>query len=86
MFIEYHSFGDPGLNAVAYSSSEAEWVAASEAVKDVMFLLQSMKIKVKLPIIVYVDNVGAIFKTKNITTTGHSKHVDISDIPLAPST
>ncbi len=39
-------------------------------------VLQSIKIKVKLPIIVQVDNVGAIFKTKNITTTGCSKHVD----------
>ncbi len=36
-----------------------------------------MKIKVKLPIIVHVDNVGAIFMNKNITTTGCSKHVDI---------
>ncbi len=32
---------------------------------------------VKLPIIVCVDSVGATFKTKNITTTGHSKHVHI---------
>ncbi len=43
----------------------------------VLQLLQSMKIKVKLPIIVHVDNVGAIFMTKNIITTGSSKHVDI---------
>ena len=43
----------------------------------VLQLLQSMNIKVKRPIIVCVDNVGAIFMTKNITTTGRSKHVDI---------
>ncbi len=58
--------------SVAFSSSEA---------KEVMFvlqLLQSIKIKVKFPIIVSVDNVGAIFMTKNITTTWYSKHVDIS--------
>ncbi len=61
------------------SSSEAEWVAASEAVKEVIFVLQLLQsmIKVKPPIIVHVDTVGAIFMTKNITTTGHSKHVDI---------
>ncbi len=38
--------------SVILSSSEAEWVVSSEAVKEVMFvfqLLQSMKIKVKLP-------------------------------------
>ncbi len=48
--------------SVALSSSEAESVAALEAVKEVMFvllLLQSIKINVKLPIIVRVDNVGA---------------------------
>ncbi len=46
--------------SVALSSSEAEWVAASEIVTDVMFvlqLLQSLKIKVKCPIIVHVDSV-----------------------------
>ncbi len=43
----------------------------------VLQLLQSMKIKVKLPIIVHVNNVGVIFMTKNITTTGCFKHVDI---------
>ncbi len=36
-----------------------------------------MRIKVKLPINAHVDNVGAIFMTKNITTTGHYKLVDI---------
>jgi hypothetical protein len=74
------SWRSKAQRSVALSSSEAEWVAASEAVKEVMFvlqLLQSMQIKVKLPIIVRVDNVGAIFMTKNITTTGRSKHVDI---------
>ena len=43
----------------------------------VLQLLQSMKINVKLPIIVHVDNVGDIFMTNNITTTGCTKHVDI---------
>ncbi len=46
-------------------------------------LLQSMKIKVRLLNIVCVDNVGAIFMTKNITTTGHSKHVDMLQICLS---
>ncbi len=74
------SWRSKAQHSVALSSSEAEWVAASEAVKAVMFVLQllhSMKIKVKLPIIVHVDNVGAILMTKNFTTTGRSKHVDI---------
>ena len=62
------------------SSSEAEWVALSETVKEVMFvirLLRSMKILVKLPATVRVDMIEAIFMTRNITTTLHTKHVDI---------
>ncbi len=66
--------------SVTLSSSKAEWVALSEAVKEIMFVLQlleSMKIKVKLPITVQVDNVGAIFMSKNISTSNCTKHVDI---------
>ena len=45
------------------SSEEGKWIALSKAVKEVMFmnqLLRSMKILVKLPVMVRVDNVGAI--------------------------
>ena len=43
----------------------------------VLQLLESMKIKVKLPVTVRVDNVGAIFMSKNISTSNRTKHVDI---------
>ena len=62
------------------SSCEAEWIALSKAVKDVIFLvrlLESMEIEVRLPVMVRVDNVGAIFLSENITTSNNSKHVDI---------
>ena len=32
---------------------------------------------VKYPIMVRVDNIGAIFMANNIMTTSHTKHVDI---------
>ena len=51
-----------------------------EAVKKVMFihlLLQSMKISVKLPIMVRVDNMVAIFMVTKITAMNHTKHVDV---------
>jgi len=66
--------------SVTLSSSEAEWIALSEAVKENMFVLQLleiMKIKVKLPIKVQVDNTGAIFMSKNVTTMNCTKHVDV---------
>jgi hypothetical protein len=36
-----------------------------------------MGIKVKLPIIVQVDNIGAIFMTENVSTSSRTKHVDV---------
>lgn len=36
-----------------------------------------MKINVKLPILVHVDNIGAVFKESNNSTNSCPKHVDI---------
>jgi len=66
--------------SVSLSSSEAEYVSLSEAAKEVKFvymILTSLGLKVKTPIVVRVDNVGAIFNSENISTTSRSKHVDI---------
>ena len=55
------------------SSSEAVWVALSEAVKQVMFMIQvlrSKKILVELP-------VSTIFMANNITTISSTKHMDV---------
>ena len=52
----------------------------TKVVKEVMFvaqLLESMQIVVKYPVMIRVDNVGAIFMVGNITNTSHTKHVDI---------
>jgi Reverse transcriptase (RNA-dependent DNA polymerase) len=65
---------------VALSSSEAEYYALSESAKDIRFIYQilsSIGIKVTLPIIVHVDNVGAIFMSENVSATSRTKHVDI---------
>ena len=54
-----------------------EYITLSKAFKEVMFVIQlpgSMKIAVKYPVPVRVDNLGAIF---NVATTCHTKHVDI---------
>ena len=82
----FHPLGIPvswqskSQKSVSLSSSEAEYIALSEAVKKVMFvaqLLENMQIIVKYPVMVRVDNVGAIFMASNIMTTSHTKHVDI---------
>jgi len=66
--------------SVTLSSSKAEFVALSEAVKEIKFVVQvleSIGVKVKFPIIVRVDNVGAIFMAENVTNSQRTKHVDI---------
>jgi hypothetical protein len=65
--------------SVTLSSSEAEYFAMSEAVKEVRFIvmvLESLGIQVTTPIIVKVDNVGAIFMAENVSATSRTKHID----------
>jgi hypothetical protein len=66
--------------SVTLSSAESEFVALSEAAKEIKFvvmILESMGIIVELPIIVRVDNVGAIFMSENASTSSRTRHVDI---------
>jgi len=55
-------------------------VALSEAAKEIKFIVQvllSIGIKVALPVIVHMDNVGAIFMAKNVSMSFRTKHVDV---------
>ena len=68
-----------GQKAVALSSSEAEFYACSEAVKEIPFVLQILlflEIPVKLPVEVYVDNIGAIFMIENNNSSSRTRHMD----------
>ena len=68
------------MKSVVLSTSEAEYVAVSEVVKENKFLyqmLRSMEIKVPLPIKVQVDNVGAIWLANNSSVSERTKHVDL---------
>jgi hypothetical protein len=62
---------------VTLLSSEAEYVAMSEAVKKVKFiyyLLRDIGIEVNLPIIVKTDNVGAMFMAQNSSSGVRTRH------------
>ena len=66
--------------SVSLFNSEVDYIVLSEAVKEVMLVVQllgSMKILVKYPVTVRVDNIGTIFMASNITTPSCTKHVDI---------
>jgi hypothetical protein len=67
------------LKGVTLSSTEAEYVATLEAVKEISFvyyLLNDIHVQVKIPIIVKTDNVGAIFMSENASTGVRTRHVD----------
>ena len=69
-----------GMKSVVLSTTEAEYMASSEVVKELKFivqLLQTMNIEVELPITVYLDNVGATWLSNNRTTSDRTKHIDI---------
>ena len=66
--------------SVTLSSTEAEYVAMSEVVTEIMFvkqILEFLKIPVKLPIEVHVDNIGAIYLAKNAMTGQRTRHIDV---------
>jgi hypothetical protein len=69
-----------GQKGVTLSSIEAEYVAISEAVKEILFihfLLKGMGVDIKLPIFVRCDNVGAIFMAENSSSEIRTRHIDI---------
>jgi hypothetical protein len=64
---------------VTLLSSEAEYVAISEAVKEIKFiyyLLQGIGIEIDLLIIVKTDNIGAMFMAQNASSGVRTRHVD----------
>ena len=68
------------MKSVVLSTTEAEYMALSEVVKELKFivqLLQTMNITVELPITVHVDNVGAIWLSNNRNIGYRTKHIDI---------
>ena len=69
-----------GMKSVVLSTTEAEYMALSEVVKELKFivqLLQTINIEVEFPITVHVDNVGAIWLSNNRTTSDRTKHIVI---------
>lgn len=67
-------------NSVAASSTEAEYMALFEAVREAKWLnslLASLKIKVINPIRLYEDNQGCISIANNPSCHKRSKHIDI---------
>ena len=73
------SWRSKSQKVVSLSSSEAEFYACAEAVKEIPFIAQLllfMGIPLKLPVDVWVDNVGAIFMSENQSSSSRTRHMD----------
>lgn len=66
------------MRSVLLSSSESEYVAVSEVIKECKFIVQLLEdIDVKFPIQAQVENVGATWLSNNKTIDERTKSVDI---------
>ena len=68
-----------GQRGGTLSRNKAEYVAISEATKEIKFifyLLNDIGVDVKLPIVVKTDNIGAIFMPENSSIGVRTRHVD----------
>ena len=66
------SWQSKGQKSVTLSLTEAEYVASSEATKEVKYvyqLLRNLGVEAKLPITVCVENIGTIFMSNNVAVS-----------------
>jgi hypothetical protein len=74
------SWKSKASNSVTLSSTEAEYIALSEITEEIMFVkqvLETIGTGLKVPIIVKIDNLGAIYLSKNHSLVQRTKHIDI---------
>ena len=68
-----------GQKSVSLSSTEAEYMAISEVAMEILYIVGILKfigVDLKYPIEVNVDNIGAVYLSKNATTGNRTKHID----------
>ena len=68
------------MRSVGLSTTETEYMALTEVVKEIKFIIQlmsTMNVNVEVPITIYVDNLGAIWLSNNRTTSERTRHVHI---------
>jgi hypothetical protein len=74
------SWNSTKQSTVALSTAEAEYMALSDVIKEMMWmhqLLCEMKCSVSLPMIVYTDNQAAMTMTQHDHDHKRTKHIDI---------
>jgi hypothetical protein len=73
------SWRSKGQKSVSLSSTEAEYMAISEVAMEILYIVGILKflgVPLKYPVEVKVDNIGAVYLSKNATTGNRTKHID----------
>ena len=73
------------MTAVALSITEAELMQAMSTAQDMLFtmrVIESLGLKVKKPMILYVDNKGAKDLANNWSVGGRTRHMDVREFFL----
>ncbi len=68
-----------GQKSVSLSSTEAEYMAIFGVATEILYMagiLKFLGIPLNCPIKVNVDNIGAVYLSKNATTGSQAKHID----------
>ena len=66
--------------AVTLSTAESEYYAISEICSEIIFvknMLEFLELKIEYPIIIRVDNIGAIYLAKNQVLSNRTKHIGV---------
>jgi hypothetical protein len=69
-----------GQKIVTLSSTEAELVAAVNCAQDMLYvmrILESIGLKVKKPMVLWVDNKGTVDLANNWSVGGRTRHVEV---------
>ena len=64
---------------VTLISTETDWIALSEAAKEVLYIakiLKALGVDIEYTITIHVDNTAAVFMATNVTTSQRMRHVD----------
>jgi hypothetical protein len=74
------SYGSLKQSTVSLSSTEAEYIAASETAREAVFirnLLQSLEVTIPSPLVIQVDNTTAIQMTEESRHLSRRKHINV---------
>ena len=68
------------INTIALSATEAELMSATMCAQDMLYTkrtLESLGLRVRLPMILYVDNRGAVDLANNWNVSGRTRHIEV---------